>query len=115
MGLAALLPYVLSAASSAYGAWSSSSAYTSGVEATNEASIQQAREARAWEERMYKTRHQMEVDDLKAAGLNPILSAFIRNIRKDRIAIRRGDCAAVKHAYFCVSHLTLPIARCSRN
>ena len=55
--------------------YSASQSQRRGQEQTNATNIMLARENRAWQEYMYRNRHQMEVADLYAAGLNPVLSA----------------------------------------
>ena len=48
---------------------------SSGQSAANAQNLAIAREQMAFQERMYKNRHTYEVEDLRRAGLNPILSA----------------------------------------
>lgn len=58
-----------------FGGFSGNSSKSGSFGDANEFNAREAEKQRAWEQWMFGNRHQMEVADLRAAGLNPILSA----------------------------------------
>lgn len=69
--LDAALPSLIQGGASMFGAM----LQREGAEEANDLNYLMFRENLDWQERMYKNRHTMEVEDLRRAGLNPVLSA----------------------------------------
>ena len=67
------MSWVSSALGAVAGIWGAHSAAQS-VAANNEFQAAEAQKQRDWQEKMSSTAHQREVEDLRKAGLNPILS-----------------------------------------
>lgn len=71
LNVGSLLPSIIGAGANIY----SARQVAKGQASANDQTLQSARERMAFEERMSSTAHQREVEDLKKAGLNPVLSA----------------------------------------
>lgn len=65
----------IGAIGSAIAAWFGGEKQADSIRATNSANVDLSLRRMQWEERMANTVHQRAVKDLKAAGLNPMLSA----------------------------------------